>query len=233
MSLITRDHSIIPACDVPFSEFMALLDATADLDGIGAYKLGAALGLSVGLPTVVKAVRDKCAKPVIYDHQKAGTDIPDTAKFFMQTLFESGIDAVILFPHAGPATQRAWVSAGDEAGLEVIVGGLMTHDSYLASEGGYIRDDAPSAIYENASSSGVSNFVVPGNKPDAIRAIKDLVSKHCRTPIFYAPGFVTQGGQITDAARAAGSRWHAIVGRAILEAPDMRDAALSLCSHLQ
>lgn len=233
MKFIQRDHSIIPACDVSFSEFERLLDATADLEGIGAYKIGAALSLSIGLPKVVSAVRDRCTKPVIYDHQKAATDIPETAKFFMQVLANAGIDAVILFPQAGPATQRAWVSAGDDAGLNVIVGGLMTHQSYLAGEGGYIRDDAPSAIYENASSSGVTHFVVPGNKPEAIKSIRDLVDRHCRNPIFYAPGFVTQGGQITDAARAAGSRWHAIVGRAIFEAPDMREAALSLCSHLQ
>jgi orotidine-5'-phosphate decarboxylase len=232
MPLIDRDRSIIPACDVPFDRFLELVDATADIEAVGAYKVGAALGLAVGLHTITEAVRARTDKPLIYDHQKAATDIPETADFFMTVLQDAGIAAVILFPQAGPATQRAWVSAGLSADLDVIVGGWMTHPSYLASEGGYLRDSAPTEIFEHASAGGISSFVVPGNKPDAIRSIRQVVSKHCPSPVFFAPGFVAQGGQITDAARAAGRRWHAIVGRAIFEAPDMRAAALALCGNL-
>lgn len=232
MPLIARDRSIIPACDVPFEVFERLVKETASLDGIGGYKVGAALALSAGLPKVVQTIRDHTDKPIIYDHQKAGSDIPETAKFFMDVLADARVDSVILFPHAGPATQRAWVSAATAAKMHVIVGGMMTHPKYLASDGGYIRDDAPIAIYEETSAGGVTDFVVPGNQPDVIRTVRAVVEKNTRHPVFYAPGFISQGGDISDAARAAGSHWHAIVGRAIFEAADMRSAAEALCTSL-
>jgi orotidine-5'-phosphate decarboxylase len=49
---------------------------------------------------------------------------------------------------------------------------------------------------------------------------------------FFAPGFVAQGGEITEAAKAAGKFWHAIVGRAIYEAEDIRKAAEEMTSKL-
>lgn len=229
---IARDRSIIPACDTPLDVAVALIEATRDLDAVGAYKIGATLALSHGLPTVVRIIRDLTQKPIIYDHQKAGTDIPDTADMFMGALQSHGVDSVIIFPMAGPATQRAWVTAAQHHQLHVIVGGVMTHRGFLASDGGYVRDDAPRRIYEAAASSGVTSFVVPGTNPTTIGAVRRYVRKHCANPILFAPGFVRQGGKINDAARAAGSHWHAIVGRAIYEAPDMRKATVELCANL-
>jgi orotidine-5'-phosphate decarboxylase len=232
-SIIGIDRSIIPACDVDRETYEKLVKETCDIPKVGAYKIGAVLALSVGLPTIVEIARRYTKKPLIYDHQKAGTDIPETGKGFAALLKKCGIDAVILFPLSGPATQTAWIQSAQEVSLPVIVGGYMTHERFLASEGGFIEDAAVEKIYSNAAHLGVGDFVVPGNKPDVIQKIRKSLSSSQKTPpVFYAPGFISQGGTISEAASVAGPRWHAIVGRAIYEAHDMRKAALSLTTHL-
>ena len=225
-------RSLIPACDVGLDEFEVLVRAIHDMPLVGAFKIGAALSLSQGLPEIVETARQHTDKPLIYDHQKAGTDISDTAPAFMRTLRDAGIDAVILFPFAGPVTQSSWTQAAFENGLEVIVGAHMTHRGFLATDNGYIPTHSIDRIYESAAAAGVTHFVVPGNQPDVIRRVRAVVSEEQDDPVFYAPGFIAQGGQVSDAATAAGSRWHAIVGRAIYEAADSRAAVASLSHNL-
>lgn len=232
--IISQDRSIIPACDVGAEHYEALLKATADLPGVGAYKIGFALSLSIGLPRAVQLARRYTHKPLIYDHQKAGSDIPDTGRAFARICKEAGIDSVILFPHAGPETQRAWVDYARNENLHVIVGGLMTHAKFVQSEGGYIADDAVIKLYELAAALGVHDYVVPGNNPVAISKIRAMLERERVQPvIFYSPGLVAQGGALREAMAAAGERYHAIVGRGIYAAPDMRKAAIDLCDQLE
>lgn len=231
MSLIERKKSIIPACDVDIEKFEEIVRATKDIDGVGAYKIGFSLGLRQGLPAVVELARKYTDKPIIYDHQKAGTDIPNTGLDYMDIMKEAGVDSVILFPQAGPVTEQAWIQYAQERGIHVIVGGLMTHESYNKADGGFICDHAIMKMYTIAAELGVSDFVVPGNKPDKIKLISDEVSKFVN-PTFYAPGFVAQGGKISDAAEAAGDKWHAIVGRGIYKAEDIEEAAINLTKEL-
>ncbi|MBI4548309.1 MAG: orotidine 5'-phosphate decarboxylase [Ignavibacteriae bacterium] len=230
--IINIDRSIIPACDVNKEKFEDIVRETRDITQIGAYKLSAALGLSVGLPTLVNIARRHTNKPLIYDHQKAGTDIPDTGKDFATMLRDCGIDAMIIFPLAGPATQTAWIQSAQEVNLPVISGGHMTHERFLASEGGYIEDAAIEKMYTNSASLGVTDYVVPGNKPEVIKRIREILIASKVDPVFYAPGFITQGGSISEAALVAGPKWHAIVGRAIYEARDIQKVAMSLVGHL-
>lgn len=225
-------RSLIPACDIELDRFEELVSAIHGMPQVGAFKIGAALGLSHGLPKVVATARRYTDKPLIYDHQKAGTDIPDTAPAFMETLANSGIDAVILFPFTGPVTQSSWTQAAIESGLDVIVGAHMTHQGFLATDNGYITTDATERIYASAALAGVTHFVVPGNQPDVIRRVRDVVSEEQDDPVFYAPGFIAQGGSVSEAASAAGTRWHAIVGRAIFDAADPQAAVSSLSHNL-
>lgn len=227
--IIAQPKSIIPACDCDVQRYEKLVEETADLPGIGAYKLGFSLALSVGLPRAVEIARRHTDKPLIYDHQKAGTDIPETGRAFAKVCKEAGIRAIILFPQAGPETERAWIDFAFGEELGVIVGGLMTHKKYLRSEGGYIADEAVVEIYERAAGLGVNDYVVPGNNPEAIRKIRAMLERERAHPVLYSPGFISQGGQIAEAAAAAGERYHAIVGRALCEAENMRAAAEGLC----
>jgi orotidine-5'-phosphate decarboxylase len=74
--------------------------------------------------------------------------------------------------------------------------------------------------------------VVPGNKSDRIKHYKTLLENKVKDLTFFAPGFIAQGGEITEAANAAGKSWHAIVGRGIYGAEDIRKAAEEMTSKL-
>lgn len=232
-SIIKLGRSIIPACDIDdLKKFEELVKQVDKVKGIGAYKIGFELGLKYGLPKVVEAARRHTTKPLIYDHQKAGTDVPFTGGKFAKVCKGAGIDAIILFPQAGPATEKEWIMACHRAELGVIVGGEMTHESYLQSDGGFLADDAPSRMYKVAVENGVTDFVVPGNKPEKILAYRKMFEEKGLKPVLYSPGLVSQGGSISESGKAAGERWHAIIGRALLEAKDRKKMAEELCSQL-
>ena len=231
--VIEIDRSIIPACDVAtMDQFEEIAKQTADIEKIGALKVGFELGLTYGLPLVVQMAREHTNKLIIYDHQKAGTDITDTGKNFARVCKKAGVDGVIFFPQSGPETERAWIYHALDQGLKVIVGGWMTHPAYSVSEGGFVADEGILEMFRIAARIGVNDFVVPGNKLEAIKKIKDVVEAEGSTPVFYAPGFVAQGGNISEAAKVVGSRFHGIVGRAITECGNVRQAALEYTSQL-
>lgn len=231
MSLIKLKKSIIPSCDVgTLAELRKLVSETCDVKGIGAYKIGFELVIPFGMEKVVAEIRNITKLPIIYDHQKAATDIPEMGEKFVAAC--KGVDAIILFPQAGPITEKEWIKAVQKARKTVIVGGEMTHPGYLAEAGGFLMNDAPEKIYSIAAELGVEDYVVPGNKPDRILKYRKLLESKGINPIFYSPGLVAQGGLITDGAKAAGERWHAIVGRGIYGAKNMRKAAEELVSQL-
>lgn len=231
--IIESDKSVIPACDVStLEEFESIVKDTADVKGIGAYKIGFDLGLGFSLKKVVETARKYTNKPIIYDHQKAGTDIPDTGKNFAQVCKKAGVNAVIFFPQAGPETERAWIYHALNENLNVIVGGRMTHPAYAVSEGGFITDVGALEMYRIAARAGINNFVVPGNKPEVIDEVKKLIESENISPTLYSPGFIAQGGKLSDATKVAGNKFHGIVGRGIYQAPDKRQAAIEHTKEL-
>ena len=108
----------------------------------------------------------------------------------------------------------------------------MTHPAYAVSEGGFITDEGALEMYRLAARAGINDFVVPGNKPNVIVEIKALVENEGAVPNFYAPGFVEQGGKISETAKVAGPRFHGIVGRALTTASDIYKAAIEQTSQL-
>ena len=142
MPIIKLKKSIIPACDVSSLEKLdKLVKATCKVKGIGAYKIGFELVIPFGMEKVIKVIRKHTKLPIIYDHQKAGTDIPEMGEKFMKAC--KGFDAIIIFPQSGPETELAWIKAAQEIKISLIVGGEMTHAAYLEEQGGFIKDDAP------------------------------------------------------------------------------------------
>lgn len=192
-----------------------IVRATCEHDIVSSYKVGFSLGLSLGLPSVVGCIRKHTQKPIIYDHQKAGTDIPDTGKLFAKTLKGAGIDQAILFPQAGPITLRAWVSALQDEGIRPIVGALMTHEGFLLREGGYLDDALPHRAYVESARLGVRHFVVPLTKPEAVASLRDVFPHDAE---FYSPGYGAQGGD--PRAFPTLAVHHLFVGRALLGAQD-------------
>lgn len=229
--VIDAEKSVIVACDVDLARFEQIVKETADNPKIGAYKIPARAGRK-GWERWVETAKRHTQKPLIYDHQKAGNDIPDTGKDLMKDVKEAGFDAVILFPHSGPETERAWIYHALEAGLKVIVGGWMTHPAYAQSEGGFILDEGILEMYRIAARAGIQDLVVPGNKPEVIERVKQTVEECGVNPIFYPPGLIKQGGKIEDVAKVAGKRWHTIIGTAIYTAEDIRKTAAELTSKI-
>jgi len=219
-------RSLIPACDVTsLQHYEKVVRETCALEGVGGYKIGFPLALRFGLPILVECARRHTDKPIIYDHQKAGTDIPDMGKEFAQALREAGIDYAIIFPMAGPVTEESWIAALREEGLNIIVGGIMTHPGYVEEEGGYLRREAPFEIYSKAAGLGVTSFVVPGTRPGYVGEVKTLMDRAGVDPEFFSPGFGAQGADLKEFASRCGSRWHIIVGRHLTGADDIAAAA--------
>lgn len=234
--LIKTQRSVIVAADVPdLLVLRELVRSTCDVPGIGGYKVGLELVIPNGLIAVVEAIRAYTDLPIIYDHQKGGTDIPPLGEKFAKSVKLSGVDAVILFPFGGAATEEKWIKACQKEGLIVLVGGLMTQEKFLASEGGFIDDEAPEEIYSIAAALGVRDFVVPGNKVEFVQKYRTLLESLLSPGNFvlYAPGFIAQGGDITETGKVAGENWHAIVGSAIYEAVDKRRAAEIITNQIR
>jgi orotidine-5'-phosphate decarboxylase len=232
MQIIKLNKSIIPSCDVSdLKKLKELVKETCSVEGVGAYKIGLEICLPYGIPAVISAIREFTNIPIIYDHQKAANDIPELGEKFAKAV--KGVDAVILFPFTGPETEKAWIRACKDENLGVIVGGEMTHRGFLESEGGCINEKEASKIYEIAAEEKIIDFVVPGNKPEKIILYKRFLESKGIKPVFYSPGLISQGGDITESAKAAGDRWHAIVGRALYTAKDMNKAAKEMVKSLK
>ena len=233
--IVRAEKSIIVALDRPEIEHASrVVRATYDIEGIGGYKVGSALALNFGLPTAVAAVRAYTDKPVIYDHQKFGSDIPDTGKDVIAAAKSAGVDAIIIFPLSGPASQKAYIESIVRSDLKAIAGGEMTHPNFTYKEGGYIHEQMLAEMYTLSASLGVRDFVVPGNKPARVEFYAGLLGSLIEGRVsLWAPGFVAQGGVITEAADKAGKSFHAIVGRGITEAEDIRGAAIEFTSQLK
>ena len=221
-----KEFLVVPALDTTsLEEAVALAGAVGSSSMVSGFKIGFSLGLAFGLPQVAARLKAVTDKPLIYDHQKAGTDIPDTGPLFARTLAAAGIDAAILFPQAGPATLKAWTDALRIHGLDVIVGGIMTHPAYVETEGGFIREDAIARTYRLALEDGVRSFVVPLTKPDAVRNLHTKVEfgDGCE---FYSPGFGKQGGDHRGFDFI--EKHHLIIGRSLLQADDPKEYLLAL-----
>jgi orotidine-5'-phosphate decarboxylase len=233
--IIEADRSIVVGADVSGYDFPDLVEKTGDIEGISSYKLGFQVGYSkFGLPSAVNYVHQNTDKKVIFDHQKAGNDIDKTGANFAQVMNEAGVDAAILFPFTGPKVEDRWIKELQEREIGVIVGSEMTHDGFLYSEGGRIADDRLMDIFDQAIQLGVRDFVVPGNKPEKVEEYKRHFDTYAGIGNFalYAPGFIAQGGDISETGEVAGDRFHAIVASGIVKAEDPRVAAQEMVGAL-
>lgn len=230
---IKPKKSIIIACDVTTIDHLKkIVSSSYDLELVGAYKIGFSLALKYGLKSVVSVIRNYSDKPIIYDHQKGATDVPHTGALFSEVLAEAGIDYAILFPFSGPSTEEAWISSLKRAGITPIIGGILTVPDFLSASGGYIREESPNEIFKMASRLGVKDFVLPGNNLGVLTKYKTAIDSLVDSPIYYIPGLGIQGGDIRTCAKVIGGRWHAIVGRSVYGAEDIRGTLKRLMEDL-
>ena len=223
--MFERNHGVIIACDVELEKIDELVEKTYGIEGIVGYKLGANLAIEHGLKNIVKKIK-KYGLPVIYDHQKAGTDIPRMAEPFSKACKNASIDGIIIFPQPGPKSEIAFIEAIKKYGMVPMVGGEMTHESYLAEDGGFLKDDAPAAMYDIAARHGVRHFILPGNKEEAIKKYHLMLVNMINNPVYLMPGIGKQGGSIEKAfSILRGYDAYAIIGSAIYGSVDIEKSA--------
>jgi orotidine-5'-phosphate decarboxylase len=231
---LTVRHGVVCATDLDDLEAIArLVNAIDSVEALVGYKFGSLLALRFGLATVVKAFRGLTSKWLIYDHQKAGLDIPSMAPEFAAVCRDAGMDALILFPVAGPGSVDAFVGATLKVGLIPIVGGALPLPDYLVPGGGFVAEDSLFRILERAYALGARDFIIPATDALAIRTHAATFAARSGTRLFM-PGIGPLGGDITrsfEAARPLDS--YAIIGRAIYAAQDPAEAARRLAGEAQ
>jgi orotidine-5'-phosphate decarboxylase len=229
-------YGIIVACDMQnIKDLERTVKATCNLSFIQGYKIGMEFAVEFGIKNVTSILKKYTKLPIIYDHQKLGTDIPEISSGrILDILKSAGVDSVIIFPQAGIETLKATIKGCIERGLLPITGGEMTHKGYLQSEGGYIADSAPERMYEDAAKLGSKHFVIPGTKIDKMKQYKEKLSRIIESPVFLFPGIGKgQGGDILEAFNAVKPfNSYAIVGRGIYSQENPKIAAINLWGNV-
>jgi orotidine-5'-phosphate decarboxylase len=233
--IIEANRSIVLAADVEPHKFEDLVAQMEGVEGLGGVKIGFEVGLGLGLRRAVDAVREASTDlKAVYDHQKAGNDIPDTGVNFARAMELADVDAAILFPFTGPMTQVEWTRELQDRGIKIISGAEMTHPMIQASEDGliegYVHPEAFKRMFALAVELGVRDFVVPGNKPNKVAGYKAVFDREIGKGEYtlWAPGFVTQGGDLSQTGQVAGENFHAIVGSGIYKNENPHQAAHDL-----
>lgn len=220
-------HGVLLALDMESTDEMKrVVERTTRIEGVVGYKVGLTAALKLGLGGAVRHLRAVTDLPLVYDHQKAGPDVPDMAAKFASTCREAGVDALILFPVAGPRAVVEFAGNAYRQRLLPIVGGDLPFADYNASGGGYVVDDALERIIRKAVEIGVDHFVIPANTPDKVRRHARWLVEKLEQPCLFVPGIGPLGGNIADTFSAApGCRMYAVIGRAVYAAPDPAAAA--------
>lgn len=230
---LRTSHGIMPALDADsLDEIARVVAATTRIPGVVAYKVGLTATLRLGLEGAIRMLRRETDLPLVYDHQKAGPDVPDMAAKFAATCREAGADGLILFPVAGPRAVDEFVGAAIANRLCPIVGGELPLPDYVVSGGGYIADDALTRIFERAIGKRADHFVVPANEPAKVARLAAFLAARIDEPSLFLPGIGALGGSIGASFKEAkGCRCYAVVGRAIYAAPDPGEAAKRLAGE--
>lgn len=226
---------VVPALDMAdLDEMDRVVAATAGVEGVTGYKLGLTAVVRVGLKAAMARLRAITDLPVLYDHQKAGPDMPDMAAKFSRLCAEAGVDGLILFPVAGPTAVTAFGREAIANGLVPVVGGEIPVPDYTASGGGYLLDDALDRIVADAAKVGVDHFVLPAREAATVAARGELIRRLVASPVVFLTGFGPLGGSIGAAFGALGPAEgrHAIVGRLVYGAPDPAEAARALAAEI-
>ena len=208
---------------------------TSRREGVAGYKLGLTSVLTFGLSESVRRLRDLTDLPILYDHQKAGPDMPDMAVKYTAMCAEAGVDGLILFPVAGPTAVDKFVGEAVRGGLIPVVGGEIPVPDYCVSGGGYMVDDALDRILARAAANNADHFVLPAHNKAKIGRWSTWLSANVKDATALITGFGALGGTINDAfaASAACPRRFAIVGRLITNSKTPGDAAARLFEEMQ
>lgn len=233
---IKGNMGIVPALDIDSPEhFELVVRETAKREGVAGYKLGLTSVLRFGLAESMRRLRDLTDLPILYDHQKAGPDMPDMAIRYTAMCKEADVDGLILFPVAGPTAVDGFVGEAVRAGLIPVVGGEIPVPDYCVSGGGYMLDDVLDRILVRSVANKADHFVLPAHDLKKTQRWSKWIAENVDSPMVLLTGFGALGGSIETsfAAASACKRRFAIVGRLITGAESPGDAAAKLYEQMQ
>ena len=234
-ALFKGPFGIVPALDVDTpAQLDKVVRETTRVPGVAGYKVGLSSVMRFGLAEAVRRLRGATDLPLLYDHQKAGPDMPDMADKFTALCRDAAVDGLILFPVAGPTAVDRFVGASLADGLVPVVGGEIPVPDYGVSGGGYMLDDALDRIIARAAAAGADHFVLPAHDPAKITRWSGWIAANVTEATVFLTGFGSLGGTIADGfgAAAACRRRFAIVGRLITSSATPGDAAARLVADI-
>jgi hypothetical protein len=171
MELFEQKNGII--IDLGYLQGKSLIEtieATNNIAFISGYKIGALTVLEAGLKDTLINIRKISSKPLLYDHQKLGCDLPDIYKGRMLDLIKSyGADGVFIFPLGGKEVLESIINKCIAVELIPVVCGDLSYKGFFTEEGGYVDIDTQQRIYLDAASYGVSHFMMSCNRVDRIK----------------------------------------------------------------
>ncbi len=209
--------SLILALDVT-DKGKAIAVASRCAPYIDAVKVGYPLVLSAGL-----SIADELGDldlPLIADFKVA--DIPNTSRLIAEEVFTSGYDALICQGFTGHDSVTACVRVAREYGGDCFVVTEMSHPG--ATE--FFHGGVAERIAVLAKECNADGIIAPATRPERVAALKELIGDLK----IYSPGVGAQGGNIQAIARIVDG---IIIGRAIYEAEDPKEAALQFAGIRQ
>lgn len=181
---------------------------------VDAIKINWPLILSAG-PEIIGEMSK--VKDVICDMKIA--DIPNTNRLIVEQAMSRGASAVICHGFVGEDSVKACV---DAAKGQVFVVTEMSHPG-----GKQFTAPVADKLAVLAKSAGARGIVAPATRPERIAELRKIIG----SLEIISPGVGAQGGKASDAIRAGAD--YIIVGRAIYESLDPKDAAKTLADEVK
>ena len=208
-----KPPSIIVALDIPLQKASRLVrDLEKVEDKIAAYKISSLQVMESGLKSVVAELRLATKLPLIYDHQKGATDIPEIVEQQVKSASDYGVNAFIGVPQgAGSKSLESFVSACQRNKVEPIVLIEMSH----SESDKYLHTDYAWRVFQDAVGLGVRHIVAPGNKVERLKLIREWIKQSGKEISILRPGIGAQGGKAKEAVQAGTD--YPIIGRQIYE----------------
>lgn len=204
---------IIFAADMPSSEdnFRILDEIHESIDVI---KISGFLALKESV-RCIRRFKDRYNKPIFADFKVA--DVPHTNEKIIELVKDQGGSAVMVHGIIGPDGIESCLKAANEQ-LGIIMQIELTNPGGLVFTSPIAEDLAKLASYTD-----VYGVQAPGNRPDKIAKIREIVGTK-KTIVCCGVGF--QGGTFQSVLKAGGN--YPIIGRAIYEASNPREAIMQL-----
>lgn len=187
-------------------------------DVIDAVKFNYPLILKEGL-SLITEVKAKYQLPIVADFKVA--DVPVTNNRITRLVKEAGADAIMVHGFIGSdAILEIKEVAGDEVGVIIVT--ELTHPGGLEFTRKHAEEFA--ALCDFLDCYGIQ---APATRPDQVRNLRQVIGSD---KVIVSCGIGAQGGTLQEAVSSGAD--FGIIGRAIYEADDPRQAAMTFAQTL-